>query len=132
MPIGPRGGNWNDLPLTISKTHDRVMTQGWKQVDRDALMQLIFPEGSSDFLQLSWVVLLFGAVLFAVLFEISVLAVKIFNPDDDTPAGPGGRSMASMASIDLPDEEVRLQPLFHSCSKDTCGAGCDEKGLCCL
>jgi hypothetical protein len=78
------------------------------QVDRDALMQLIFPEGSSEFLQLSWVVVIFAALLFAVLFEISLLAIKIFNSDDGSSGGPGTNSMASMSSVDLEEEEVRF------------------------
>lgn len=107
-------------------------------MDRDALLQLIFPEGSSDFLQLSWVVLIFAAVLFAVLFEVSVLAVRVFNPDDDTTAGPGGlsmssmSSMSSMASVDLPDEEVSSRTYFHLCYHNTCYVQAMKKGMWCM
>eukprot|EP00884_Botryococcus_braunii_P021416 jgi/Botrbrau1/7959/Bobra.9_2s0115.2 len=82
------------------------------EVDRDALMQLIFPEGSSDFLQLSWVIVVFAAVLFAIIFEVSLLAIKIFNSDEDSAGGPGTMSMSSVASIDLDEEEVGSHPAF--------------------
>jgi hypothetical protein len=51
------------------------------------MLRLIFPEGSSDFLQLSWVFLIFAAVFAAVVFELSLLAVKIFTTTEDPVTG---------------------------------------------